>query len=217
MREPVKFTFDQAFDGGARSRYDIELDRLRQETDQVRNESHRQGFEAGRQEALGQVEESTRQLMGELSNAAQSLFSQRAQLEQHLKTEMVQLAYTIASKLAPALVRTKPMSEIEALIEDCMATANKEPRLVVRVSEEMLDPVNERIEAMKQATSFPGDIVLVAEADFGQLDCRVEWPDGGTERRHTDIQRQIEDAVQRYVMSDGDEAMDGDAGHEGMQ
>lgn len=200
MAEPVKYRFDQAFDGGAKSRFDEELDRVRADAERIRNDAYNQGLEEGRRQALSEIENATKTLLGEIEQAAHGLFSQRAQLEASLKQEMVQLAYAISSKLAPALLRAHPMAEVEALIEDCLATMIKEPRLVVRVAEPLVDAVNERLEDMKQATGFPGDIVLVGEPSFGMQDCRVEWPDGGTERRHEMTVAQIENAVQRFVM-----------------
>ncbi len=202
MAEPVKFTFDRAFDGGAKSRYDLEIERLHEESRQAQTSSHAQGHEEGRQQALNEIEAATQAILEQVAQAAHALFSQQHQLESNLKQEMVQLAYTIASKLSPALIKTKPLAEVEALIEDCMVTAHKEPRLVVRVSESITEAVSDRLEDMKAATCFPGDIVLIGEADFGPQDCRVEWPDGGTERRHTNTVKEIENAVQRFVMSE---------------
>lgn len=202
MADPVKFTFDQAFDGGAKSRYDLELERLALENNAAQAAAHTQGQEEGRQQALGEIEAATEEALSQLAQAAHALFSQQAQLEASLKQQMVQLAYAIASKLSPALIRSQPLAELEALIEDCLATAHKEPRLIVRVSDAVSDSVGDRLEDMKTKTNFPGDIVLIGEQSFGPQDCRVEWPDGGTERRFVDIQREIEDAVQRFVMSD---------------
>lgn len=202
MAEPVKFTFDRAFDGGAKSRYDLEIERLQEESRQAQTSSHAQGHEEGRHQALHEIEAATQAVLEQVAQAAHALFSQQHQLESNLKQEMVQLAYTIASKLSPALIRTKPFAEVEALIEDCMVTAHKEPRLVVRVSDAIAEAVSDRLEDMKAATSFPGDIVLIGEAEFGAQDCRVEWPDGGTERRHTNTVKEIENAVQRFVMSE---------------
>ena len=59
---------------------------------------------------------------------------------------------------------------------------------------------------MKNATSFAGDIVLLGEPNMGDLDCRVEWPDGGSERKQAAVQHQIEDAVQRFVLSELEDA-----------
>lgn len=202
MAEPVKYQFDQAFDGGAKSRFDQELERLRDDAEKIKTDAYAHGVEDGRKQALGEIEASTLEALNQFSQVAHALFSQRAQLEAGLKQEMVQLAYAISSKLSPALLRQHPLAEIEALIEDCMVTAQKEPRLVVRVAESLLDSINERLEDLKAATGFPGDIVLIGEPALGTQDCRVEWPDGGTERKHDIVQQEIETAVQRFVMND---------------
>ncbi|WP_417460350.1 hypothetical protein [Kordiimonas sp.] len=207
MAEPVKYKFDTAFDGGAKSRFDEELDRVRLDADRIKTEAYQTGLEEGRRQALSEIEAATKDALGELEQATRALFSQRNQLESTLKQEMVQLAYAISSKLAPALIRTHPMAEIEAFIEDCLATMQKEPRLVVRVCEDLVDSINERIENLKAATGFPGDIVLIGEETMGMQDCKVEWPDGGSDRNHATIVRQIEDAVQRFVMPDEVEAL----------
>jgi len=214
MAEPVKFTFDQAFDGGAKSRYDLELERLVEDNKQAQTSAHSQGFEEGRQQALNEIEAATKDALEHMAQAAHALFSQQRELEANLKLEMVQLSYTIASKLAPAMIRTKPLTEIEALIEDCMVTAHKEPRLVVRVDDAVADAVSDRIEDMKASTNFPGDIVLIGESGMGPQDCRVEWPDGGSDRRHEETLKEIENAVQRFVMSGTDKSSKHNKAHD---
>jgi len=201
MEEPVKYTFDQAFDGGAKSRYDLEIERIQQAGEEAEVSARTQGLEEGRKQVLDEIEAATQETLSQISQAAHALFSQQAQLEASLKQEMVQLAYSIAAKLAPALLMAHPLAEVEALITDCMATANKEPHLVVRVADSLCDAINDRLQDMKSSTNFPGDIVLIGEQSFGPQDCRVEWPDGGTERRYADVQKEIERAVHHFVMS----------------
>ena len=209
MNSPVKYTFDQAFDGGAKSRYDLEVERLLDEAEQARKDSLAKGIEEGRAQALGEIEAATKEAILELTQAAQSLFDQRQQLESSLKQEMVHLSYAIASKLSSALIRSKPTAEVQALIEDCLATAAPEPRLVVRVSETICEQIAEELDAMKSATNFTGDIVLIGEPQLAALDCRVEWPDGGSERKHDAVKHEIEDAVQRFVISDSEHSIPG--------
>ncbi len=202
MATPVKYTFDQAFDGGAKSRSDLEIERLVSEANQARKDGLAQGIEEGRAQALSEIEAATQEAVLELTRATQALFDQHHQLESNLKQEMVHLSYAIASKLSAALIRSKPTAEVQALIEDCLATAAPEPRLVVRVSESICDTIAEQLDAMKNATSFSGDIVLIGEPQMTALDCRVEWPDGGSERKHDVVKHEIEDAVQRFVISE---------------
>lgn len=206
MSSPVKYTFDQAFDGGAKTRYDLEIERLVQQAEDARKDALAQGMAEGRAQALQEIENATKDAILQLNQSAQALFEQRQVLESSLKQEMVHLAYAISSKLAGALIRTKPTAEVQALIEDCLATVSREPRLVVRVSENISDSIAEQLDAMKNATSFAGDIVLLGEPNMGDLDCRVEWPDGGSERKQDAVQHQIEDAVQRFVLSELEDA-----------
>lgn len=202
MSNPVKYTFDQAFDGGAKTRFDLEIERLQVEAEQGRESAYTEGVEAGRAQALAEIEAATKELLGQLTQASHALLDQHKQLESTLKQEMVHLAYAIASKLSTALIRTKPTAEIQALIEDCLATVSREPRLVVRVAESISEEIAAQLDAMKAATSFAGDIVLLGEPTMGPLDCRVEWPDGGSERNHDALKHQIEDAVQRFVIAE---------------
>ena len=208
MANPVKYTFDQAFDGGAKTRYDLEIERLVNEADQARKDGLAKGIEEGRAQALGEIEAATQEAVLELTRAAKALFDQHQQLESCLKQEMVHLSYAIASKLSTALIRSKPTAEIQALIEDCLATAAPEPRLVVRVSESICETIAKQLDSMKNATNFAGDIVLIGEPQMAALDCRVEWPDGGSERKHSVVKHQIEDAVQRFVISDTEQNAD---------
>ena len=207
MAEPVKFTFDRAFDGGAKSRFDEEIDALRQEMDSVRKQSYEEGLATGHAEAMAGIEKATQEILTQVTQGTHALFSQHAQLEERLKAEMVQLSYAIASKLAPTLIRNQPMVEIEKLISDCLSMARKEPRIVVRVSPDLMDTVADHIDALKTASAFAGDVVLIDDTSLGFQDCKVEWPDGGLERRFTDIQSEVQDAVQRYVMAQNTTAL----------
>lgn len=204
MTSPVKYTFDQAFDGGAKTRFDLEIEKLKEEGELKANDAYTKGLEDGRAQALTEIEAQTQEVLAQLTASSKELLEQRNALESSLKQEMVHLAYGIASKLSAALIRTKPTAEVQALIEDCLATASKEPRLVVRVAEAVSDEIAKRLDDMKNATSFAGDIVLIGEPQMNPMDCRIEWPDGGSERNQNDVQHQIEDAVQRFVISDSD-------------
>lgn len=210
MSNPVKYTFDQAFDGGAKSRYDLEIERLVRQGEEASKESYTKGVNDGRVQALQEIENATKDAIVQLTRSAEALFEQRSTLESSLKQEMVHLSYAIASKLSGALLRTKPTAEVQALIEDCLATVSREPRIVVRVSENVSDAIASQLDAMKSATSFAGEIVLIGEPTLGDLDCRIEWPDGGTERKQDAVKHQIEDAVQRFVLTELEENMETD-------
>ncbi|GER07797.1 hypothetical protein JCM17843_21070 [Kordiimonadales bacterium JCM 17843] len=80
---------------------------------------------------------------------------QTRQIEQSLEAQAAKLAHAIAMTLAPSLMRTHPLSEIEALVADCMDGCRREPRIVVRVHESLLDPIQSRLDALKLTGALP--------------------------------------------------------------
>jgi flagellar assembly protein FliH len=200
MAEPVKYTFDQAFDGGEKSRYDDKVSKLQAEMEAAKQQAYQQGLSEGKQQALAEIEAATLNTLSGLSGTVQSLYDQHNQIEAKMKHDMVQLAYTIASKLAPALIEREPLHELETLITECMQTVNNEPRLVLRVSEQLLDNMSTRMDDLKKMANFNGDVVVVAENSLGLQDCTLEWAEGGTTKRYGEIQKQIENTVQKYIM-----------------
>jgi flagellar assembly protein FliH len=201
MAEPVKFKFDQDFDGGRRGQIDEEIAVVRAEMERAVQEARQQAFEDGKNQALSEIEAATLASLQQLGGTAQSLFDQRKQIETTMQQDMVQLAYGIASKLAPALMEREPMHEMEALIVECLQTVRNEPRLVIRVSEDMLDPLTARIDTLKKSAGFDGNIVVIGEENLANNDCHMEWAEGGTSRRYGEVQKQIETLVQKYVMA----------------
>ncbi|WCL55390.1 FliH/SctL family protein [Gimibacter soli] len=200
MAEPVKFTFEQSFDGGARTKYDREVAALRAEIDAARAAAHAEGVDAGRTQAFGEIEAATRQVLAELSANVNGLLQRHAAIEAELQKQMAALAQLIAARLVPALISRYPTAELEALIAECLQTVRKEPRIVVRVSESLAEAVDARLEAIKSSLAYAGELVLIAEPAMGALDCHVEWHDGGVERSETEIQSEIDAAVERFVM-----------------
>lgn len=208
MNSPVKYTFDQAFDGGAKSRFELEIEELKSEAEQSAQSSYERGVQEGRAQVLGEIEAETLATMQQVSASTQSLFESQAHLEARIKRESIDLAYSIASKLSSALMRSHPLAEIQSVIENCLEVVSRQPRLVIRVADTVQESVSEKLEAMKTAANFSGDIILISEPTLGKNDCRVEWPDGGTERNQQAIQREIENAVHHYAASGTSETSD---------
>jgi len=199
---PVKYTFDKQFDSEPLARHKAEKESVQDASAAARLEAHTAGIEEGRTQAFDEIENATALALANIATSAEALFNERVTSENKLREEATQLAFAVATKLAPALMKAHPLAEIETLIGDCLALCHKEARIVVRVHEDLVGPLSERLEGLSLANSFPGDVVLLADTALARTDCRVEWPDGGAERKLSDIMAEIESAVQRFVVSD---------------
>ena len=118
-----------------------------------------------------------------------------------IESDAAELAFAIANKLAPALMARQPMEEVRALVAECLQMMPMEPRMVIRIPDSLIEPLQEKIDQITVQAGFEGKIALLAEPSLTGADCRVEWADGGAERDVAALSYKIEDAVARYCAS----------------
>jgi flagellar assembly protein FliH len=103
----------------------------------------------------------------------------------------------IVAKALPALVAKNAVVEIEAFVKKCLAEALDEPRVVLRVANDVYEPVRGQIEAVAATTGYPGRIVLLADETLAAGDARLEWADGGAERKLAQLLGEADAAMAR--------------------
>ena len=52
----------------------------------------------------------------------------------------------------------------------------------MRVNDTLYDAAREKLEEIARQTGFEGRLVMLAEPDIAEGDCRIEWADGGVTR-----------------------------------
>lgn len=195
---PVKYTFDTPFGEEGRKRSEDH----RAQLEQAREDGRRQGFEDGKAQARRELEERISQQMEKLLQACEALAFEKTELQKREERRAARIAHAIAGRLAPTLMAQRPLNEIEALVSDCLDGCRREARIVVRIGDEMVEPLKERLEVLKARSSFTGQIVLLGEPEMADGDCRVEWADGGAERDISALETRIAEAVERFVGDD---------------
>ncbi len=109
------------------------------------------------------------------------------------------VASAIIQKIAPDLIRRGALDSIEAAISGCLPDLAEEPRIVVRVHDDALDAVQARIGPMVDASSFSGDVVIIADSTLEESDCTVEWADGGIRLDPSRVWRDIENILRTHL------------------
>ena len=201
MKQAVKFTFDTRFDDGqvpapksyAKARFGEE------ELERARAEGYASGFAAGQTEAAARTEQDVGQAMRDLAVNATSLLAALDAECAAVRAQATDLALAAARKLAPALVASRPETEIVAVLRDCLTHLNREPHIVLRVADTLIDRLKETVDRMAHERGLAGRIILIGQADIAEGDCVVEWADGGVVRSRADLEKEIDDAVSRYA------------------
>jgi len=191
--ETVKFTFEEDFStetaGGTYSK----------KMQQLSDDAFLQGKEEGFAEAINAIEKNCELILNDIQQAVSVIMSRHEEQIATMEKQATSMVLAIVKKLAPAMVKEKPLEEIETLVHECMRNNPNEPRLVIRVDEQILPHLRRKIETIQTASDYNGQVVLVSEQMDNISDCRVEWLDGGAERDFNSLMSTIEEMVQKFI------------------
>lgn len=191
----VRFNFDTAFDGTVTE----SARKAAESLETAKAEAFEAGRRHGQAEAEAGINSRTAGALASLLDATNGIFTRLDDSIQANLRQASEVALLIARRLAPRLVDERPLAEIEGVIRDCLELCLQEPRLVVRVAEDLVDPMKERLDDLQRHAGYAGKFVLIGDPEIAIGDCRVEWPDGGAERCLAGLDDEITRAVERFV------------------
>lgn len=202
MKQAVKFTFDTYFGerpAAASSAPEVEMRVTEADVENARKLGYAEGLAAGEREAAARADESLHAAMRQLAESAGALLAALDSQTAIARKESVTAAVEIARKLAPAMIATRPETEIEAVFRDCLAHLNREPHILLRVSTPLVERLKETVDRMAMERGLSGRIILLGEPAMTEGDCVVEWADGGVVRDRAEIDAEINQIVARYI------------------
>ena len=203
MKQAVKFTFDTRFDDGIEpsqpKRTQAKPSFTEEDLERARAEGHATGFAEGQSDSRATADAEIASAMEHFAANAGSLLAALQAESASIRAEAASLAMVAARKLAPALIATRPRVEIEAVLRDCLTHLNREPHIVLRVSEKLVDQLKEVVDRMAMERGLSGRIILLGQPDITEGDCTVEWADGGVIRSREEIETELTEIVERYI------------------
>lgn len=148
----------------------------------ARQAAYAEGRETGREEARRASEERLILALEGLGRGLQDLSRDLQTSRQASEAAGAGTAFLLVRRLFPLLAQRFGAAEMEALLGESLRGLRSEPRVVVRVADEQLDILRDRLDRLSERAGFDGRIVLIADEELGAGDIRVEWADGGAER-----------------------------------
>jgi flagellar assembly protein FliH len=197
MKPAAKFLFNEDFTGGEKPTITL-VEHERRSAD-VEAVAHRKGFEAGQAQARAEAGERTAIALTLIADSMARLHGALSGIEAKLEIEAVQVAVSVARKLAPELVAREPLTEISALAGECFRQLVTTPQIAVHIGADIFDATREKLEDIARLRGFDGRLTVQPDAAIAQGDCRIEWTDGGVNRDTAATLAAIEEMVGRYV------------------
>lgn len=195
----TRFRFDTAFDGGtARVEAARQADEA-QKLAQARADGEAVGFARGHAQALAETEAATLACCTRIGSALADALHRLDQRQRIAQSEAAGLALAIAEQLSAGLTRRLPQERVLALVDSLLADVMSEPRLVIRVSDALLDAVKARIDADAARLGYPGRLIFLGEPSFDAHEVSVEWAGGGLDGRAAPLTAQMHETIDSFI------------------
>lgn len=199
MGAPAKFLFDVDFAAGSPREPVVTVSEHQAKLAEAEAAAQQRGYAAAQADAKvdfdRRIAAALEAVAARLADAGRAL----SLVEGRLESEAIEVAASVARKLAPTLVEHEPFAEIAALTTGCMRELLASPHIVVRVNEKLYAVAREKLEAVTRSQGFEGRLVVLGEPTIAIGDCRIEWADGGINRDVKAADAAIAEAVNRYI------------------
>lgn len=171
----------------------------------AREDGYRQGLEDGRaaawQEAMQSVEKQTSDTLNVIANSVKELLARSQNDSQAAFAAAVDFAMAVCRKAVPALSERHATGEIAALLEKNFRFLKDEPKISLRLNPQLADRIKPMLAALVKRESFGGQIAVVRDDSLPVGDCRIEWKNGGLERKTQDVLNQTEELLKLYAQA----------------
>lgn len=204
MTAPAKFLFDMDFSAPDKTRErPATPSEIAQKIASAEARAYRDGYDTAQREAKAESDRRTALALEEIAVGIQGIATRFSGIETRMETEAVDVAVAVARKLCSELISGEPLVEISRLVSDCFSHLVSTPHLVVRINDSLYEAAHERIERLAKQSGFAGRLVILAEPEIANGDCRIEWADGGVVLERAAIEAKINELVGRYMASRG--------------
>jgi flagellar assembly protein FliH len=170
---------------------------------QARMEGYAEGFAEGERSATAAAAQRLTAAAEAVSDHAVQMVAGLDDARKATMRDAVELAGSIARKLAANLLAREPTAELEALLTECLASLEGVPHLVIRCHPDLADKIREIATARIASSSFSGRLVVMGDPEQGLSDGRIEWVDGGLVRDVASITAEIDNRIAAYLAARG--------------
>jgi flagellar assembly protein FliH len=176
------------------------------------------GRQAGELDAMGRTERRLAETAERLAYQFKELADHQGHAIAMVERQAVEATLAALRKLFPAFLARGGAAEIAAMLTDAFEHALEEPRILVRTAPDMRNALEPLVRTTAGQAGFDGKLIIIEDTRLDDMDCRIEWAEGGVERNPRRLMDAIETAVARGLADfDRRHASDRVATHPAMQ
>lgn len=174
-------------------------DALKQFTQDDVDRAREKGIEKGRTAAekeFNQAIEHTQnavldKIAGRVDGILGELENQRGDQRKSAITHGIEAAIALFKQVAPDLAERNAEAQIESLIQEVVIEQTDRPRIVIHLHPDMADALAKPITTSAGDLSYDGNLTINADNELALPDVRIDWGEGGIERRQQAYQDEL--------------------------
>ena len=206
MSDATKFSFDTSFDMADPAAGQIpkqesappEPTYSAAELAAARAEGFNEGRQAGIAESSASLESAATQALNDMAIQLSTLGPICQSGLERCRHDAIGIAHAITRRTVEMFAQETALQVIENVLGEMLTRVIDEPRVVIRVHNDLLDTLQQHMSSVTEKCGFPGSVILLAEPDLQIPDCRIEWADGGAEFSSDSVLTEIETLIEQY-------------------
>ena len=163
-----------------------------------------EGFEAGLLQSLTEQTQREKDMVAALAKVGDALHKLNANYGAFVaeqSTDLADLIYMIARKVAGDALDERGMETVLALVRQCLPIFYEKPRVTIELHPLSLDNAKELLKPFLQKQGFEGDVFYRSNEAIGKHDVKVEWANGEAVRSTDSLWRDIELLMQSMSLT----------------
>lgn len=158
-----------------------------------------EGLQRGRQEAAQATDRATAEALRAIARMMQMMLSGLATEAQNLRGDALDVAMTAAQLMAGHALDQFGTEAVEGFLTDAVSQLRDVPRLVVKVTPELVEDIAPRLEQAARDAGFDGQVVVRPDPAAQAGDVTLEWAEGSIHHDRASSFAAIEAAAERWL------------------
>lgn len=166
------------------------------ELDAAVTRAEQTGYERGFQSASSDVQKSEQELLTAIDGKLMALLAEVENYKLQLEHDSLKFSAGVLRKILPGLEQERALAEVESFMVANFPAFRKEAMLSFSFNPETASSAAGLIAKLADKNDFEGKIAVHKDSALGLSDVRVEWQNGGVERRTGDLMAKVENLIE---------------------
>ncbi|WP_425995607.1 flagellar assembly protein FliH [Caulobacter sp. DWR1-3-2b1] len=170
-----------------------------EEVEAARAEGHAQGERS----AIARAEQHAANALADIARAVQEAFSTLTAVAHEHRSGSAILALAAGRKIADAALERFPEAPASAALVALAREVEAQPRITVRVSQDLVERTQAALEETAHAIGFPGQIVVRADPHMPPAAFTFDWGEGRASFDPDEATRRVSEALEAAIAAEG--------------